>query len=287
MELNTAVKPYYIEFLLSRDNPDVVLYFDPDIEIYGSCQGILDELGEGTVLLTPHTMSPLPDDDLEIPEAAFLNFGVYNLGFIGVSDGPERPAFLDWWKARTGRWGYMRPARGLFADQLWVNLAPLFFEQVRASRLPGFNMAYWNLHERTLSAGEDGALMVNGACPLVFFHFSAFDPMSPESIAKYQNRFSLASRPDLDRLFRQYAERLLANGYERFMGLECDFVARRQAHLRDVRKRYAAEHLRREPVRYVVTWSALQGLRACRKGLSLLDAPLRRRLPGPDEDLGS
>jgi hypothetical protein len=284
IELNTAVKPYYFAHLFERHGSDVVLYFDADIELYASCETILSELGEGAVLLTPHALAPVPVDDLGLSERAFLRCGVYNLGFITVADGPERAKFLDWWKARTARWGYISWQGGLFVDQLWINLAPVFFDRVVVTRHRGLNMAYWNLHERTLSAGPDGGLVVNGVYPLVFFHFSALDQLHPESIATTQKR-TLASRPDLDRLFRGYAERVLANGYERYGRLECEYVTQRQEYLRAVRYRQPPTDQKRAPAQYLANRLARKGIRVIGRVLDALDAPLRRRFPRPDEDL--
>lgn len=259
IELNTAVKPFYIDYLFERDRPDVVVYLDPDIELYGSLDAVRSELGDSTILLTPHAMSPLPDEGPRVPqsgepvfmEPAFLNYGIYNLGFLAVADKPGRSEFLDWWKTRTSRWGYAQPCLGLYVDQLWVGLAPLFFDDVRITRREGFNVAYWNLHERVLSPGPDGGQVVNGTDPLLFFHFSGLDPANPEQITKTpRNPFTLSSRPDLAELFRGYAERLLANGFDELSSLECAFAPMREAYIAEVAAAQRAESLRRAPVTY-------------------------------------
>jgi hypothetical protein len=252
LELNTAVKPYYFEYLLSGWQDETICYLDPDIEVYSALDPVRDELAEDAVLLTPHALSPLPDDGLGILESAFLRCGVYNLGFLAMSCAHGSAGFLDWWKARTARWGFVRAREGLFVDQLWMNLAPVYFDGFRVSCNPGLNMAYWNLHERRLSREMDGAFSTNGTHPLVFFHFSALDPVHPDSIATSQNRFSLANRPDVEPLFREYSHRLLANGYGRFRGLDCYFAARRDAYLREGRRRSRQSALKEAPMRYAM-----------------------------------
>jgi hypothetical protein len=62
MELNTAVKPFYFSYLFQRYVPDVVIYFDPDIELFAPLATVRDELGDAMALLTPHALTPLPDD---------------------------------------------------------------------------------------------------------------------------------------------------------------------------------------------------------------------------------
>jgi hypothetical protein len=238
LELITSLKPFYFEYLFREYGPDVVLYFDSDIQLYASCRSVVEELGDATVLLTPHALAPVADDDHDpdaasLQEAAFLNYGIYNLGFLAVADRPGRAEFLGWWKARTARSCYVRPSSGLYVDQLWINLAPVFFSGVRASRHTGLNMAYWNLHERILTERPDGTVMVNDTDPLVFFHFSSLDPRLPETISRWQDRFTLESRPDLEKLFRDYVSSLLDNGYERFRLIESAYALRREALLAD------------------------------------------------------
>ena len=75
-------------------------------------------------------------------------------------------------------------------------------------------MAYWNLHERTLV--EEGAAYsvlspVSGNTPLRFFHFSGLALDDPASLSRNTDRFTLAERRDLQRIFAAYAQAVLAN----------------------------------------------------------------------------
>ena len=60
-----------------------------------------------------------------------------------------------------------------------MNLAPVFFDGVHVLHHPGCNVAYWNLHERSLTVTGE-SYRVNEVAPLVFFHFSAYDPRQPD-----------------------------------------------------------------------------------------------------------
>ena len=61
--------------------------------------------------------------------------------------------------------------RGMFAEQLWLNLVLLYFEKVHVIKHLGCNEAFWNLHERRLTKLA-GKYYVNKTYPLIFFHFS-------------------------------------------------------------------------------------------------------------------
>ncbi len=65
----------------------------------------------------------------------------------------------------------------MWADQLWIDWAPVYFEHV-ISRDNSLNVTFWSLDERELHELE-GRLMVDGG-PLRHFHFVGFDPRQPE-----------------------------------------------------------------------------------------------------------
>jgi hypothetical protein len=143
-------------------------------------------------------------------ERDFLRSGVFNLGFIGVSNRQAARAFLDWWEERCLNEGLSEQRAGLFVDQKWINLALCLFPSIDIVRDPGCNVAYWNLHERELSV-SDGRFMVNGSYELKFFHFSGINPNDPSRISKHQDRFTLRDRGDLVPLFKPYCRELLKN----------------------------------------------------------------------------
>jgi hypothetical protein len=99
---------------------------------------------------------------------------VFNLGFVGVRNCSEGRRFSRWWAQRLLKYCHDDLARGLFTDQKWVNLAPCFFDNVGILRSPAFNVATWNLTNRTATGSLEQGIFVNGE-PLGFYHFSGFD----------------------------------------------------------------------------------------------------------------
>ena len=104
------------------------------------------------------------------------------------------------------------PSNGYFVDQRWMDLVPGLYPEMVLLRDPGYNLAYWNLPARTLRLEED-VYTVDGR-PLRFFHFSGFDPLTPHELSKHQNRLKVGSNPALEGICGEYAERVLARGYE-------------------------------------------------------------------------
>ena len=208
LELNTSVKPTFLKSLLER-GIDELIYLDPDILVCSCTDPIFNELATHAIVLTPHALSP--NEASPSGEAMLLFSGAYNLGFIAVSNSTEARRFLNWWEHRCLNFGYQERQSGLFVDQKWINLVPCFFDFVCVLKNPGCNVAYWNLHERSLEKKDEG-WTVNGRMPLVFFHFSGASVDGGDAISKGYDQFDLVSRPDLREIFEIYRSRLLANG---------------------------------------------------------------------------
>ena len=210
LELNTNVKPTFMKYLIRTFNLESLVYLDPDIFVYSPLTPVFEALNGGAaVVLTPHLTAPV--DDGKIPgEQEMLYNGTYNLGFVAVRRCEESERVLSWWERRCLDLGFSEGRTGLFVDQKWMNLAPGLFENVAILRHPGCNMAYWNLYERALT--EDAAgYVVNQWARLCFFHFSGIVVDDPAMLSKNTNRFTLAERPDLAKLFAEYKAAVLAN----------------------------------------------------------------------------
>ena len=221
MELNTAVKPYYFDyFFRNTENLESVIYFDPDILVYSHLEDLDNHLKEYSFVITPHILSPLNDDGLALDEKQINNTGLYNLGFIAMSYSEESKCFVNWWKERLYKNCYINVEKGLFVDQIWVNFLPIYFENTLIERDLGYNVAYWNLHERTVCFENEG-FTINGKSSLKFYHFSGFLLNEPDVISKYQNRYTFEQRRDVKPLFDEYILLLNKYSYNRFFKIKC------------------------------------------------------------------
>ncbi len=210
LELNTAVKPYFLEHLLTAHGLSRVVYFDPDILITADVSHLFRLLGDSSILLTPHLTAPI-DDGHKPSELDILRAGVYNLGFIGVAASPTTSRFLHWWKERLYTKCQIAHDQGMFVDQRWVDLVPGLFDDVHILKDPAYNVAYWNLHSRRVEF--DGVQVTVNGTPCRFFHFSGFDPRDMSTLSKHQTRFSMRTFESVARLFDHYRGLLNANGY--------------------------------------------------------------------------
>ena len=211
-ELCTAIKPFFLSFLLLKTNLASVLFLDPDILIFNGLNRIYDLFTEYDILLTPHTDRDFPDDGKNPDDSCLLQSGIFNLGFIGIKRTQNTLNFLSWWMSKTKDKCTTDTTTGYFVDQKFIDFATSFFEKVYAIRDPGYNVAYWNLHCRQITC-ERGQWLCNGR-PLYFFHFSGYNPENRDVLSVYQNRFKLADLPEVERLFSLYRETLSENDWD-------------------------------------------------------------------------
>jgi lipopolysaccharide biosynthesis glycosyltransferase len=216
-EAATGVKPFVFEYLLKNDF-DKVVYLDPDILCFRRLTELIEELDSYSIIITPHSTSPVVKEEIFPDDYVFLTIGVYNLGFIAVRNNDISINFVKWWKRKLSDYCISQPEIGLFVDQKWIDLIPAYFDNVLIFRNRSYNMAYWNLHERILEFKND-TFTVSGS-GLAFFHFSGFQIDNIDKIFKYgpknplgiqqkeQERLTLRKRPDLLTIFQNYRDLL-------------------------------------------------------------------------------
>ncbi|SHN12414.1 hypothetical protein [Roseibium suaedae] len=187
VEACTAVKGAALQLLLSQPGCEKVFYFDPDIAVFNSMSEVSDLLDQYSIVLTPHQVDPEPKSDITAildNEAASLTYGVFNLGFIAVNNDSEGNRFAAWWADRLYDWCHDRLDIGIFVDQKWCNLIPCFFDNVKVLRDPGYNVASWNLSQRTMSFDSNGTALINDR-PLRFYHFTKLGPIGDAMTVRY------------------------------------------------------------------------------------------------------
>lgn len=209
-ELATAVKPFLLRTLLRR--VPTAIFLDPDITVYAPMPELPALAQDHDVVLTPHVLDPMPRDGYEPGEGVIMGTGIFNLGFIACGQGAG--PFLDFWARRLRQDAIAAPAQQLFTDQRWVDQVPALFRHTVLTD-PGFNVAYWNAHERSLAVAADGGVRACGK-PLRFFHFSGYRPERPWQLSYHcarMPRVVLSEYPVLRRLCAEYGAALKAAGY--------------------------------------------------------------------------
>lgn len=222
-ELSCALKPSVIKYCLEQYDADRVVYLDADMQLYGP----LNELSEVTpgysIALTPHLLSPLPEDGCLPKCETFLRAGTYNGGFLAIKRDPIGLGFLSWWESRMEKSCVVRLEDGLFVDQRPLDLVPSLFDRVHILRRPGFHLAYWNLYGQEVLTDAGGYRLSNGQ-PVTLFHFSGIDPDDCATLSKHQDRLLLKDQPVVSSLIRAYINRLNECGRHEYQALRYGFA---------------------------------------------------------------
>lgn len=230
VEFNTCVKPSYFRYFLNRlPTTEVIFYFDPDIFVYDSFADLEEEFKKHDILLTPHIVTPIPLDGIVPQENLFLNHGLYNLGFLGLKvNTVNSQKLLVWWEERCLKLGYNQPQNGLFVDQLWMNLVPLYFERVGILKRYGYNMGPWNLHERKVKVYKNEEVILNDDKSLVFYHFSSYSFKQPDILSKFYKRVVFTGNGELKNLYDAYRQRIEENNIDKYRAIPCYYVTEKQ-----------------------------------------------------------
>lgn len=184
VEACTAVKGRMLQHLLDI-GAEKVIYLDPDIAVFHPLDDIVSQLNTSSIVVTPHQINPNKDASaIRDNELTSLQYGVFNLGFIGVRNDLNGRAFSDWWADSLYFACYDDVPSGIFTDQKWCDLVPCFFDGVFVSRDPGCNVASWNLSQRNVEIGRDGVIRVDGST-LKFYHFTKINSIGDVMTDRY------------------------------------------------------------------------------------------------------
>ena len=234
IELNTSVKATYFKHI-AETHPEatILFYFDPDIQVFNSFNLLENELASNDILLTPHILSPMDLDEFSPSENLFLNYGLYNLGFLGLNIRSQRAKqMLCWWEERTLKLGFDNVAQGFFLDQLWINLVPIFFSNVEIMKHLGCNAAPWNLHERRNIFFKNDKYFMEDGSELLFYHFSSYKFNTPKLLSHNYSRFQFENCNDaVGQLYMDYHKVVMANCQDIYEQIPCFYVDARNQYL--------------------------------------------------------
>lgn len=228
IEFNTSIKPFCFGKLF-KDGYEKVIYLDPDIYVTRPLNFIYECLNDKSVVLTPHYCDIEEHFDGAVSEETFNKVGIYNLGFCALKNDKVGQEIAKWWQNRLQYKCYSQSSEGLFVDQKWMDYIPGFFPDATCvSSHHGMNVAIWNLHERELFIDDKQGYMIRRKMtgdefPLLFFHFSGFDPFETTIINRRHPQFNVTTYPSFKPIIEEYRERVYANGYDRFSKMKYGF----------------------------------------------------------------
>jgi hypothetical protein len=222
-EMSAALKPFYAQHIFDQ-YPECqrLIYLDADMRVYA----VLPELSDAAIIITPHrTRLVQQSTAAALTEYIALNrYGVFNTGYFELNRKEACFLFLNWWQNLTETMGFNQPDKNLFTDQLWISLLPSFFDDYYINKLPGYNVAFWNLIERDITKSGEQYLVNNE--PLLIFHFSHYQPATSEMMVCYKHDyFNFKQFPHVRQLFTDYLNALTVTGHDQVKDIPYPFAA--------------------------------------------------------------
>jgi hypothetical protein len=156
---STPSLPLYM--FAARPELKETTYLDADLMFFSSPEPLFEEMGNASVLITPHRFSP------ELAHHAIS--GVYNVQFLTFRRDERGLEALNWWHDRCIEWCYYRLEDGKFGDQKYLDDWPQRFDGVHVPHHKGGGLAPWNITQYDVR-GRAGQVFVDDD-PLVFFHY--------------------------------------------------------------------------------------------------------------------
>ncbi|WP_248927695.1 hypothetical protein [Paenibacillus hamazuiensis] len=173
----TSMKPHLLKYLMScYPNERQFLYLDSDMKMFRFPEELAGAMERSSIVLVPQQI------EAESLWEEHLFNGSLNSGLLGVTRSEEASRFIGWWAERTYHYGFFDDQ--FFADQKWLDLAAAFFD-VHVFKHPGYNVAFWNLHEKA----RRGLHVAGGELhltdkPLCIFHYSHYESFLPNCFVK-------------------------------------------------------------------------------------------------------
>ncbi|HQU09537.1 MAG TPA: hypothetical protein PLV25_06215, partial [Opitutales bacterium] len=158
-----------------------IIFLDSDTLVCAPFEGLEELMDEHWALFTPHIVQIRTKTDY-MAVACILNGGAINSGIVCVRNCETGRSLLNWWCERIYRYG-LSDGRGLHGDQKWLDLLPGLYTGYYILKDIGYNVAHWNLCERTLSL-KNNTFWVNDTTPLRLFHYATLDWRQPNMLFK-------------------------------------------------------------------------------------------------------
>ena len=171
MEYLWTATPATCLFTLERSTQaQAVVRLDADVEFYADPAVLLDELGDGSVLLTPHRTAR---EFRDLGDRSEEWGGTFNVQCEVFRRDESAMAALRWWHERCVEWCYDRFEPGKYGDQKYLDEFPARFAGVRTNEHLGAGVAPWNIASHRLERSGD-SFTVDGK-PLLFHHFQSLE----------------------------------------------------------------------------------------------------------------
>ena len=201
--------PFTIKYCIENFNLDHCTYIDADTFFYKDPTVLINEMGENSVLITPHNYNI----NYDVSGVS----GIYCVQFTTFKNSDDGLKVLNWWAQACLKWCYARYEDGKMGDQKYLDSWPYMFEGVHICRNTGAGLAPWNLLNYKLKS-KNGQITINDN-GLIFYHFHDLKYLSNNSW--YLGGYEIQENV-LENIYKPYLKMLLET--DREIKIKCCFV---------------------------------------------------------------
>lgn len=177
-------------------------YLDADLLFFNDPSVLLEEMGENSVLITPHRYTPEYDQT--------ETSGVYCVQFVCFKNTQDGMAALKWWRSSCLEWCFNRLEPGKFGDQKYLDDWKTRFKGVHELLHLGGGVAPWNVQQYNFEYRKSipqGVEIATGLrFDLVFYHYHGFK--YAESNAYIPSSAYRLSENDMQFIYKPYVKAL-------------------------------------------------------------------------------
>jgi hypothetical protein len=167
--------PLTIKHCLENYQLSHCTYLDADLFFYSDPKVLIDEMGDNSVLITPHNYHPKYD--------VSATAGIYCVQFVTIKATTDGFKVLNWWAQACIKWCFARYEDGKMGDQKYLDSWPYMFDGIYICRNAGAGLAPWNLlnYQYTSTPNTLGDKIAVDNTALIFSHFHDLKYFSNDS----------------------------------------------------------------------------------------------------------
>jgi hypothetical protein len=163
--------PAFCRFALERASEGSrLLWVDSDVEFLGDPRALLAELGDGSILLTPHAYYRTYPKAASGPQLT-QTYGRFNGGTIAFRADDEGRAAAELWRSRTVEWCGEEPEPGRYGNQRYLSDFPARFPRARILQVPAGGIGPWNSARYRIESS--GSTVLADGRMLIFYHYQS------------------------------------------------------------------------------------------------------------------
>jgi hypothetical protein len=191
-----------------------ITYLDADLCFFNNPISLHNEAKECSVQIIEHNFPP------EL--SSLIRYGRFNVGWITFFPDSEGLRLLADYRRDCIEWCHDRLEGARFADQKYLDYWPFLYERVCVSKVPGANIAPWNIANQSIAKVESKFLVTDG--PLIFYHFHG---VARNLDGSYATKGGIKFQGPLGDLYSEYFDKLAE--------AEQEIAAQSKINYRDIR----------------------------------------------------